>query len=464
MRNRMTGILVTCAIMLFFNIMPAPEGLPVEGWRILGVLFSTIVLWLTNAFPRYIVTLFIIAAVVLTGCYESMNAALMQFMTNASIMVIGSFLLASMLSKTSIPLRAVGRFVRITKDSGKLFMLVIFVVTTLLSSVCDDITALTIMYAFVVSLFGIERGIVTTENRELKAGLMIGLPVAAYAGGLITPVGAPSNVICIDMLRNATGIDLNFTQWFIIMLPTAFIIIIALWVFLCITLKPGKIDPETYTSLLQATSLGKWTSQEKKAVVILISMLTLWFSSTFFSFLTSSLVICIFACIMFMPHVNVVTHDDFMKHSSWDLFFLMPGVMIMAHVCQKSGLIEWLMQFVYGPLSGMSPFIAILFASFSIMFLRIAIPAGPPVAILSIPALIGVASVLGINPVVMMSVGTIWGTLAFLLPIDILRAYTYDLGQFSIKEMWKAELPTILVVLALVSMYLPVVINLVVPL
>ena len=450
--------------MTFFVFAPAPEGLPVEGWRILGILFSTIVLWLTNVFPRYIVTLFVIAAVVLTGCYESMNAALMQFMTNASIMVVGSFLLASMLSKTSIPLRAVGVFVRFTKDSGKLFMLVILMVTTLLSSICDDITALTIMYAFVVSLLNIERGVVTPDNRELKAGLMIGLPIAAYAGGLITPVGAPSNVVCIDMLRNATGIDLNFTQWFIIMLPTALIIVVTLWVFLCITLRPGKIDPSTYAALRQATSLGKWAAQEKKALVILVSMLALWFSSSFFSFLTSSLVLCVFACIMFLPQVNVVTNDDFVKQSSWDLFFLMPGVMIMAHVCQESGLIEWLMQFVYGPLSGMPPLAAILFASFAIMFLRIAIPAVPPVAILSIPALIGVGITLGINPVVMMCVGDIWGTLAFLLPIDILRAYTYDLGQFSVKQMWKAELPTIVIVLRLVSCYLPVVISVVVPL
>ena len=163
---------------------------------------------------------------------------------------------------------------------------------------------------------------------------MIGLPIAAYAGGLITPVGAPSNVIAIDMLRNAAGIDISFLQWFAIMLPLAFIIIFVFWGFLCITLRPGKLDPATYKELKEATNLGKWSANEKKALIILVCMLTLWFSGSFIKVLHSSVVVIIGAVAMFMPGVNVVTNEDFQKHASWDLFFLMPGVMIMAHVVE----------------------------------------------------------------------------------------------------------------------------------
>ena len=459
--KRTIGVCTAAAFVALFAVVPPPEGLAIEGWKVLGVLCGAIALWLANTFPRYIVTMYIIASVVALGCYGAMNDALRQFMSNATFMIVGSFLLASMLSNTNLPLRVVGRFVKVTKDDGRFLLLAILLTTTMLSSLCDDITALTIMYAFVVPLFNIERGIVTPQDRNLKAALMIGLPVAAYAGGMITPVGAPTNVVAIEMLRTATGVEMTFAQWFAIMLPIAFLIMLVYWFFLCVAVKPGKLSEETYEKLKNATSLGKWTAQEKKSAVILASMLTMWFSSTFFPILTNAMVICIGGVAMFFPGVEVITHDDFQKHASWDLFFFMPGIMIIANVIQTSGLVDWAVADILPMLSSLPPYATILLVSVLILAIRSTIQAGPPVTILMIPAVMEIGSAVGIDPAAMMIVCVIWGTICYLMPIDILKSITYDLGQFSVRQLLLTELPTIVVTLVFLTFYVPFIVGVV---
>ena len=463
MAKRIVGIAIALAFLLFFALTPPPEGLAVAAWHVFGVLFSSVIMWLFDIFPKMIVTLYVCAACVAVGCYDSMSEVLKSFMTSASIMVLGSFFLAGMLSQTNIPLRLVGFLVRFTKDSGRAFLLVILATCALISSFCDDMTAATIVYTFVVSLFGIERRVVTDENRSLRAAMMIGIPLAAYAGGCITPVGAPSNVVAIELLRATAGVDITFLQWFLIMIPLSWFIVLVLWGFLCLTLRPEPLDPATYRKIREATSLGRWTAVEKKSLAIFLGMVALWFAGSAVPLLSSPMVVIIGAIVMYLPGVDVMVPERFQKIASWDLFFLLPGVMVMATVIERSGLIQWLVDNAFAVLAGLPVPLTLFLACLVLFLIRVLIPAGPPVTILAIPALIGIGAVAGIHPVVMTCVGVVWGTICFMLPIDILRAYTYDAGQFTVRQMWKAEVPTVVVSLVFSTVYLPVAVGMVFP-
>ena len=463
MTKRIVGIAIAMAFLLFFALTPPPEGLAVPAWHVFGVLFSSVIMWLFDIFPKMIVTLYVCAACVVVGCYDSMSEALKSFMTSASIMVLGSFFLAGMLSQTNIPLRLVGFLTRFTKDSGKAFLLVILATCTLISSFCDDMTAATIVYTFVVSLFGIERRVVVEENRALRAAMMIGIPLAAYAGGCITPVGAPSNVVAIELLRATAGVDITFLQWFLIMIPISWFIVIVLWAFLCLTLRPEPLDPATYRKIREATSLGPWTAVEKKSLAVFLGMVALWFAGSAVPILSSPMVVIIGAIVMYLPGVDLMVPERFQKIASWDLFFLLPGVMVMATVIERSGLIQWLIDNAFTALSGLPVPVTLFLACLVLFLIRVFIPAGPPVTILAIPALIGIGAVAGIHPVTMTCIGVVWGTICFMLPIDILRAYTYDAGQFTVRQMWRAEVPTVLISLAFTTFYMPLAVGLAFP-
>lgn len=463
MTKRIVGIAIAMAFLLFFALTPPPEGLAVPAWHVFGVLFSSVIMWLFDIFPKMIVTLYVCAACVVVGCYDSMSEALKSFMTSASIMVLGSFFLAGMLSQTNIPLRLVGFLTRFTKDSGKAFLLVILATCTLISSFCDDMTAATIVYTFVVSLFGIERRVVVEENRALRAAMMIGIPLAAYAGGCITPVGAPSNVVAIELLRATAGVDITFLQWFLIMIPISWFIVLVLWAFLCLTLRPEPLDPATYRKIREATSLGPWTAVEKKSLAVFLGMVVLWFAGSAVPILSSPMVVIIGAIVMYLPGVDLMVPERFQKIASWDLFFLLPGVMVMATVIERSGLIQWLIDNAFTALSGLPMPVTLFLACLVLFLIRVFIPAGPPVTILAIPALIGIGAVAGIHPVTMTCIGVVWGTICFMLPIDILRAYTYDAGQFTVRQMWRAEVPTVLISLAFTTFYMPLAVGLAFP-
>ena len=175
------------------------------------------------------------------------------------------------------------------------------------------------------------------------------------------------------------------------------------------------------------------------------------------------MVVIIGAIVMYLPGVDVMVPERFQKIASWDLFFLLPGVMVMATVIEQSWLIQWLVGNAFATLAGLPVPLTLFLACLVLFLIRVLIPVGPPVTILAIPALIGIGAVTGIHPVVMTCVGVVWGTICFMLPIDILRAYTYDAGQFTVRQMWKAEIPTVVVSLVFSTVYLPMAVGVVFP-
>ncbi len=456
MKKQGCGVIAAVIVLLLVFLVPAPSGLDPKAWYLLGILFSAVAMWLTNAFPKLVVTLYIMGACTFAGIFSSFDVVLQSFMSQPVMMVLGSFLLAAMFQNTDLPLRLVGSMTKITRDNGKAFLLVIMIATALVASVIADIGAAIIFFTFTVSVFRMERGIVTEDNLQLKKALLIGIPTSALAGSLLIPIGGPANLVVMGMLQSAAGITITFFQWFAILGPVTFIVVFVLWFFLCITLKPKRIDPIAYQRFsTEFEKLGKLKPVEIRALVVLILMIGMWIAGTWVPILGSGMVVIIGAIIMFLPKMNILTIEDFSKEASWDLFFFLPGIMIISAGASSTGLINWLVNSSFGGLSGIHPLLLIFIASALLVLLRIVIPAGPPITILAIPALMTIGMSANVSPTIMMCVGITWGALPFILPFDIVKALTYEYGQFTISEMWRAEIPTIIVLLIVLSLYIP---------
>lgn len=464
LKKRLWGIAFATLSLAIVWFVPAPEGMSQAGWYLSGVLISSLIMWLTEAFPKVVVTLYIIGAVAILGIFDSMATAMKFFMSQPILMVIGSFFIAAMLDNTNLPFRLVGFLVRFSKDNGKAFLLIIMIATAFAASVLADMAAAMIFFAFVVSVFGMKRREITPDNLGLKKALMIAIPISAFAGSLCIPIGGPVNLIVIGMLEGATGISISFAQWFLIMGPISLIIIVTLWFWLCVTLKPGRIEKEQYESFVsRVKELGPWNANEIKALIILFGMIALWFAGSWMPIFANGMVVIIGVLIMYCPGIDIITRENFEKEASWDLFFFLSGIMIIAQATQDTGLITWIIDNSFSWLAGANPILVVFISSVILLIMRICIPAGPPVIIMSVPALITIGLGVGINPVVMASIGCVWGVLAFIMPAEVIKALTYEFGYFKIFDMWKAEIPTIVTLLAILTFFIPFIVGVVMP-
>ncbi len=456
MNKRIIGIIIAAVLIALVCIIPSPEGLSQGGWHLVGILFASVSLWLTDAFPKMITTMFIIGAVTILGIYANIGETLMQFMSTPVLLVFGSFLLAAMLNDTDIPLRFVCSMMKLSKDSGRAFLLIIMFAVAIAAAFLADLAGMIIFLAFVSKVFNIQKGIVTEDNLALKKALMIAIPTSGFAGSLMIPIGGPNNLVIMGMFESATGIAITFPQWVIMMFPIACICILVLWFWLCVVIKPGKIAPEQYQMLLEESKKHvKWTARDIKALIMLVLLIVMWFAGTWIPVFASGTVIVIGAVLMYLPGVNLVKAETFQKEASWDLLFFLAGIMIIANANTVTGLVPWAVDNFFSWLAFVDPVLMVFLSAVLIIVIRVVVPAGPPVTAMAVPALITMALGIGVNPAIIVAVGTAFGAMVFFLPLDPLKAYTFEYGQFSMKELLKVEVPAVVCMVVLVCAVAP---------
>src|SRR5262245_64719731 len=83
------------------------------------------------------------------------------------------------------------------------------------------------------------------QGSRFVEAIYLAIAWSSTAGGIITPVGAPTNLIAIGM-ANSLGYRIGFLQWILICLPVSAVIVLAmLFVFRYVIPPdmPGHIEP-----------------------------------------------------------------------------------------------------------------------------------------------------------------------------------------------------------------------------
>lgn len=449
------GILVALASILIFAITPYPKNLGSDAWHFLGILFAVMVLWLTDALPKYSVTMILMVLLFAFGImsFEDIYA---NFFAVTLVVVVGAFFLSAMLSQTSIPLRLLGVLLNLCKDNGRAFLAVIMIVTATISSVMADLTACIIMYVFVITTFQVKRQVRNAINPQLVKSLTMCIPIAAVLGGLITPVGVASNIVVIQMLEQFSGIAIDFLHWTIMMTPISIIGLFFFWLFTALILKPENIAPEIYANIKQTIQeIGPWTTKEKKCLAIILGMITLWLIGTWLPFFSTELVTILGTFVMVLPGMNLITREDFVKNASWDVFFMVAGINIISAAVMRVNILDWVINNTLANFNTYPVFLILILTCLIVIALHTLIPSGPGVVILMVPALCGIAAATGINPVVLPILCNLFGNTLLFLPLDSIMIVTYDSGQFNTRDLTLVSIPVAICMVVVMSLIVP---------
>ena len=194
------GLIIGIIAIVITNVMAVPAGLTVAGWKTLGLMIFCIAIWVANTFPIGIGATLGMVMIHWLGI-AGFGATLANFMKTATWFVVAAFAISCGLSETPLAKRLLRALVRISGTKTERVIFALMLATAIISTIMSNIPTCAMMMAV---------GFVILEGMDAKPGesrmgrvLMIGIPIAAMCGGIVTPAGSSVNVIGVELLKAA---------------------------------------------------------------------------------------------------------------------------------------------------------------------------------------------------------------------------------------------------------------------
>lgn len=282
----------------------------------LAIFAAAIVLWMTEAIPNYLTSLFVIISLVLTGVLPE-KTAYAQLGHPVMWLNIMSFVLASMLVVTGLAKRfALWLIVRFGKNASSIFISFI-VINLVLSAFISATTAkaaiLLPIFMVIAAIYGATSGI-NRNNFGRSIVLQNLLNINLGAGAFVTGSGA--NLLAAALIGGAIGGKIFFADWMMAMFPVMLCLmfvgyILAMKIFF--PLSPEERLPQIEGGMERLKEeyhkLGKLSFLEIKSAIIFILILGFWATDSIHG-ISATAVAFVGAIFALLPRIGIVKWND----------------------------------------------------------------------------------------------------------------------------------------------------------
>jgi sodium-dependent dicarboxylate transporter 2/3/5 len=222
--------------------------------------------------------------------------------------------------------------------------------------------------------------------------------------------------------------------------------------------KPESISKELQEQVIQRhKEHGAMSREGKLAIIVVVSTVVLWFAGTWIEILNPVFVAGCAVFIMFMPGINLLTWQLFVKEVEWNVTLMVGGVFLVVGSVNATGAMDWIITNLLGEVSQLSPFWLMLLVGFIIAAMRIVIPTGPAVVTIFAPVLLGLAAASGQGSIPFIMLSAYWSGAAMLLVFTEPRLLiTFSHGYYTARDMFIVGIfPTILMILVMAIFFQP---------
>ncbi len=181
------------------------------------ILAITIALFVWNKIPADVVALLSLLALLLTGTLTTQQA-LSGFSDSSVIMIAGLFVVGEGLSRTGITAWLADLFMQLAGSTQTRLLAVLMSGTALLSAFMSNTGTVATLLPATVSM--------AWRIKSVPSKLLIPLAFAASAGGLLTLIASPTNIIANETLTNAGLPPFGFFEFALIGLPLVLLLLI----------------------------------------------------------------------------------------------------------------------------------------------------------------------------------------------------------------------------------------------
>ncbi|MFT6177767.1 MAG: sodium-dependent dicarboxylate transporter 2/3/5 [Paracoccaceae bacterium] len=433
----------------------------------LGITVLTALWWMFEAIPIPIASLVPIALLPLFGVLEAKTAVAQSYGHPLILLLMGGFFLSKGMEKSGVHRRLAIGMVRICGGQGRdgktrpKFLMLGFMVAAAVLSMWISNTATTLM------LLPIALAILDGDRTEggvnpLAAPLMMSIAYAASVGGLGSPIGTPPNLVFIEQYREATGIEMTFSQWMAYGVPVVVIMLPLMWLWLSRNQR-GEMT-------LNLPDVGAWRSAERRTLVVFgltaLAWMTRaepfggWSSWLGLAGANDASVAFVGVMVLFLVpdgsgrkgEVGRLLDWETCKEVPWGVLLLFSGGICLAAGIKDSGL----SSSIAGALAGVGtlPVLALVLTVCLLMTFLTELTSNTASTILIMPILATVAISSDIDPLLVMLPAALSASCAFMLPVATApNAVVFGSGHLTVPKMMREGVVLNLIGVVVISAY-----------
>ncbi|MDG2940440.1 anion permease [Bisgaard Taxon 10/6] len=449
--------LIRYAVILAFPILtyifPAPDGLPLIGWHLLGVYIGTIIALILKPFPAPTILLAAVAiAAVMIGNTpeETVNGAKVALKQSAVLdgyksgttwLVFAAFSMSAAFVQTGlgrrIAYKMIGAFGSTTLRLGYVNALLDLLISPAMPSTTargGGIMA-PIMQSIAVSL-GSE-----PDKSPRKAGhyLLLNTYMVVKTTGYITLTAMAPNAVALELMRPILHIDVNWTQWFIAACVPGFVALLLMPFVTYVLYKPELKEVDNKEIARKGLEeMGPMKVKEKILSVLFIGAVLGWVFSGFLHLSEFTVAIAAMALILL---TSVLSWDDVLKNrAGWTTLTWYGGLLGIAAALKQANFFEWLSSTMSTliPASNSSPLIVTIFILILSVAVRYLFASGAAYVASMVPVFSAVGLAAGADPL-LLALGLLFSNSYGSMVThygSAPAAVIYGLGYHDLKSFW----------------------------
>lgn len=452
--KRLIGLALAAIFVIGFYMIPASEGLSHEGATALGLLLALVSLWITAAIPLGLVAMLLLVLMPLLGVTPDLGTAMSGFANPVVFFVIAVFAMPIILLKTQWGLRLVNMLFKFTGTNSRMLVLGFMVVTCLVSTVMSDVPVTVLFMGFAFTILkanGAEPG-----SSNLGKCLMIGIPIAAVTGGIVTPAGSSFNVVAMTVLQGATGQTISFLDWVIVGLPIAIVMTPITWFFITLFIKPEPVKEEAFTEIKEQASGAKIQAIDIKVLLVVAGMLVCWVIGNWVPVLNVTTVAVLGLLVMFLPGMNLLTWKELQNGVPWGLVLMIAAIIGIGMVVAQTGAAAFLAAAFMATGVQSWPFLVAIFVVFVVIYaMHTVFPVGVAIIGIFLPITIAMCASFGVSPAVPTIGLAIIVAGNYVMPVNPTVMLTYAEGYYKFGDMVKTGIIPALILCVFMTLWLP---------
>lgn len=451
LQRKNIGFVAGIIVFLVMLFTPAPEGLPIEGWRTAAVGMLMAIWWITEALPIPVTALL---PVVLLPVLDitSISAATTPFANPLIFLFLGGFVIAVAMERWNLHIRIALNIVnKVGVKPSSIIMGFILASAFLSMWVSNTATALMMLPIALSVLKLVEDQKEDREKLNFEIVLVLCIAYGCNIGGMGTLIGTPPNALLAGFMSENYEYEIGFAQWMTVGVPLMIIALPLLYYLLTKVIYPIKMkEIPGGAKLIQnkLSGLGPISNAEKKVAAVFTLTALLWICrpllTEYIPGLSDAGIAIGAAVLLFIIPVDfsegtfILTWAE-AEELPWGVLILFGGGLSLASAISSTGLAEWIGQGV-GVLGSWPLFALVGLVVFLIIFLT-EMTSNTATTAAFLPILASVAIGLGENPLLLAIPAALGASCAFMLPVATPpNAIVYGSGKITIPEMSKAGL------------------------
>jgi solute carrier family 13 (sodium-dependent dicarboxylate transporter), member 2/3/5 len=436
--------------------------------KVLALAAWIIIWWMTESVPIAVTALLPLVLFPFMGIMK-MSEAAAPYANPIVFLFMGGFMIALGLEKHRLHERIALNLIKITGTSGNGIILGFMISTAFISMWISNTATAMMMLPIALSVINLLKSDPSTSHellpkgeRNFAIGLLLIVGYASSIGGIGTIIGTPPNVVFAGLLDQFYHRKLDFGKWMLVGVPIVVVLLMCMYFIITKFLFKNGIEKVRGSDELiksKLKELGNLRKEEKLVMVIFVITCSLWIFQQPLNILLKKEVLndtnvaMLGGILMFIVPIDFKQVKFLLKWTdteklAWGILILFGGGLCLAQGLSNAGII----QAVGAKIAETSPSTQwLLFGLITASVFITELMSNVALVQIFLPVVFGIATNLGIDPILMGMPVTIGASMAFMFPVATPpNAIVFSSGHMKVKHMMKAGIWLNIISIALI--------------